>query len=629
MTVKKQKIQVKKMCLAFLVLLGIIFCSCAQKKLTSPPPANALYKNADVDIEKRIEDLIGRMSLEEKIGQMTQIEKGSLKSGDVKKYMLGSVLSGGGGSPRFNNASSWADMVDGYQNEALETRLAIPMIYGTDSVHGHNNLKDATIFPHNIALGATGDPMLVEKIGTATALETSATGIPWNFAPCIAVAHDPRWGRTYESYSQDSHIVSLLGAAYTRGYVDANVGIAAKPVVTAKHYLGDGGTEWGSPVTNNYKLDQGNTIGDTEYLRTVLLPPYIEALNAGARTVMASFSSWNGQKMHSQKELITDILKDELGFSGFVVSDWAGIDQVNQDYYIAVVDSINAGVDMNMVPYDAQRFIDTLTKAVKAKDVSMNRINDAVRRILRVKFEIGLFERPYANRNLASSIRSSEHLALAREAVAKSIVVLKNDSVLGRALLPIDGSQKTIYVAGSGANNIGLQCGGWTIDWQGKKGAITAGTTILQALQDRFIDTEITYNRNGDFNSISSDALCIVVASENPYAEGVGDSISMKLLPSEEDLIRDVCQKFKQVVLVIQSGRPVILDEYIHDISAILAVWLPGTEATGIVDIISGDVSPIGKLSFDWISNKSSLPLGRATSPNSHIQWPIGHGLSW
>lgn len=586
--------------------------------------ANAQYKKADAPIDKRIEDLLARMTLQEKIGQMTQIEKGSLKGTDVRDLFLGSVLSGGGGSPSSNTSAAWADMVDSFQKLALATRLAIPLIYGVDAVHGHGNLKNATIFPHNIGLGATGDADLVRRIGTAVAEETAATGILWNFGPCLAIAQDPRWGRTYESFGQSTDLVSSLGAAYIQGYQAAVTGTAAKTVVTAKHYLGDGGALWGTSTTDKYKIDQGDTKGDDTYLRTVLLPPYVEAVKSGVRTIMVSFSSWNGLKMHAQKELITGILKTELGFTGFVVSDWAGIDQVSPDYYTSIVTGINAGIDMNMVPYNARRFISVVEKAVATKEISMERIDDSVRRILRVKFEMGLFEAPLANRNLAATIRSADHLALAREAVAKSVVVLKNSGVL-----PLKKTATKLYVAGNAADDIGIQCGGWTLEWQGKTGSITEGTTILSGIREKIPAAEIIFDASARFDNADRDAVCVVVLGEQPYAEGVGDSETIALSPDNLDVIGRAINQFKTVVLVLVSGRTLILGDVNASVAGLIAAWLPGTEGAGVADVLFADVKPTGRLSFAWPKSVDQLPLGNFVSGKEKPLYPLGFGLKY
>jgi beta-glucosidase len=612
---------------AFLAILPVAACSGRKdggKGAGAQVDKNALYKKADAPVADRVEDLLKRMTLDEKIGQMTQLEKGSARPGTVREFFLGSVLSGGGGSPNPNMADAWADMVDAFQDEALQTRLGIPIIYGVDAVHGHGNLRGATVFPHNIALGATGDADLVRRIGEATAIETAATGIPWNFGPCVAVARDPRWGRFYESFSQDPLVVTALGTAYIEGYQGADVG-GVKPAACAKHFLGDGATAWGSSKTAQYKLDQGDVRGDDKFLREVLLPPYAQAVKAGVKTVMVSFSSWNGVKMHGQKALVTDLLKGELGFSGFVVSDWAGIEQVDRDYYKAIVAGINAGIDMNMAPYDAPEFIRTVKDAVAAKDIPMERIDDAVRRILRVKFEMGLFEHPKANLGLIAKVRSPGHLALAREAAGKSLVVLKNDA----GTLPIAKSAGVLYVAGNAANDIGVQCGGWTIAWQGVTGPVTEGTTILSGLKESLPGTEVAYSKDASFEGVGRDAVCVVVLGEKPYAEGVGDSETLSLGTEAADTFARARAAFSRVILVVVSGRPVVLDATELKADAIVAAWLPGTEGSGVADVLTGARKPTGKLSFAWPASVSQLPLGRFIDGSQKPLWPVGYGLSY
>lgn len=605
-----------------IILAGVLSFSCTSNSLTDKAPLNAKYKNPSLSIDERVEDLIKRMTLLEKIGQMTQIEKGSIKTGDIALYNLGSVLSGGGGSPNSNTPKDWSLMVEGFQKEALSTRLSIPIIYGIDAVHGNNNLKNATIFPHNIALGASHDEDLVRSIGKATAEETLATGILWNFAPCLALAQDPRWGRSYESYSEETSITSKLGSAYIEGFQSLIEGSKNKTIACAKHFLGDGGTSYGSSKTDNYKIDQGNTTGSDEYLRSVLLPPYEAAIKSGVRTIMISFSSWNGLKMHAQKDLITGVLKNELQFTGFIVSDWGGIDQISFDYYKAVVDGINAGIDMNMVPYDAKKFIQTVNKAVTDKAIPMSRIDDAVKRILRVKFEAGLFDNPIIDAQFQSTVRSKEHLALAREAVVKSLVILKNENVL-----PLQKNSKRIYVAGNASNNIGIQCGGWTIDWQGKSGNITLGTTILNGIEDKVSTVE--WSEAGDFTKVDKDSICILVLGELPYAEGKGDTSTLTLMPSQIDLYKKMQKQFSKVIIVLVIGRPLILPESFLEADALVCAWLPGTEASGVADVLYGDVKPTGTLSFTWPKTLSQLPLNKLDTSKEKPLFPIAYGLSY
>ena len=444
------------------------------------------------DMETKVETLLREMTLAEKIGQMTQPEKGSVQPGDVAALGLGSVLSGGGGNPTPNTPAAWAGMVRGYQEEALTSRLGIPLLYGVDAVHGHNNVRGATIFPHLIGLGATGDADLVRRVARATAVECAATGVRWDFAPMVSVVQDPRWGRYYEAFGDDTAQVAELSAAYVRGLQEddgqqttddegaSGRGLAAATAVlaTPKHYIGDGATLWGTSRMEmlglRFTIDQGDVAEDEAALRRKYLPPYAAALEAGALSVMASFSSWQGTKVHGHHYLLTDVLKGELGFRGFVVSDWMAVDQIDPDYATAVAAAINAGLDMIMVPYDYRRFIATLTEAVERGDVPTSRIDDAVRRILRVKVEMGLFEQPLADPALLACLGCAEHRAVARDAAARSVVLLGNDGALPLRQAGL------LFVAGQAAEDLGLQCGGWTIKWQGVVGRnVTDGTTLL------------------------------------------------------------------------------------------------------------------------------------------------------
>ena len=579
------------------VVVSVSLCACED------------YKNTSLPAETRAADLVSRMTLDEKIGQMTQMANYAAAPDKISKLFLGSVLSGGGGAPGQNTPDGWRTMVNAYQKAALSTRLGIPILYGNDSVHGQGNLHNATVFPHNIGLGAAHDERLAEAVGKAAAEETAACGITWSFSPCVAVLADARWGRAYESFGSDTQLVSLLGTAYIRGFQSVQ-GMNA----TAKHYLGDGGTAFGSShgknFTGRYLLDQGDTQCTEAYLREQYLPPYREAVKAGVRVVMASFSSWNGTKMHANSYLINDVLKGELGFTGFVVSDWAGIYQIDSDYYKAVVTSINAGIDMNMAPEDGERFIKTVKSAVQKKDISMERINNAVYRILLVKFQSGIFEHPYADVSYLKTVRNSDHIALARKAASESAVVLKNSGIL-----PLEKSEK-LYVCGTGADDIGRQCGGWTMTWQGKEGNITAGVTLKQALEQRGKD--IVYAADGKFNNADRDAACIVVVSEKPYAEGVGDRHDLRLDDEEYAVYKRAASKFGRIILVVLSGRPVELGAMNDTASAVVAAWLPGSEGgDGIADILLGDVRPSAKLPVVWPADENKALYER------------GAGLSW
>ncbi len=605
-----------------------------QATATPPPPAplptveaGALYKNPNASVEERVEDLLGRMSLEEKVGQMTLVEKNSLTLADTIKYYIGGVLSGGGGFPVTNTPTAWASMVNQFQQAALKNRLAIPIIYGVDAVHGHNNVKGATIFPHNIGLGAANDPALMEEIGRATASEMIATGVYWNFAPVVAVAQDIRWGRTYESYGENTELVTRLGTAYMDGLQGKNLSDPLSVLASVKHYVGDGGTAWGTSTTSNYKLDQGVTEVDEATLRQVHLPPYIDAIEAGARNIMVSYSSFGGMKMHAQKYLITDVLKGEYGFTGFVVSDWGGVDQISTNYYDAVVSAINAGIDMNMVPYDHKRFITTLNKAIANGDIPQERIDDAVRRILRVKFEMGLFERPLPDSSQKALVGSPEHRAVAARAVSQSLVLLKNDN----AALPLDKSSSLIFVAGVAANDIGIQSGGWTITWQGSAGEITPGTTILQGIQEKVSSsTTVQYDPAGNFPGTDKADACIVAVGELPYAEGVGDKIDLSLSAADIKLTTDLRPRCDKLVVLLVSGRPMIVTDQLAGWDAFVAAWLPGTEGEGVADVLFGSLPFTGRLPFSWPRNNAQLPFDFANLPTGEDGplFPYGYGLT-
>lgn len=595
-------------------------------------------------VETRVENLLAQMTLEEKIGQMTQVEKGSIKPGDITKYFIGSILSGGGGSPASGNTpEEWYKMVSGYQDEALATRLKIPLVYGVDAVHGHGNLKNATIFPHNIGLGAANNPELMEKIGRATAEEILATGIPWNFAPTIAVVQDVRWGRTYEGYSEKTEIVTPLGAAYIRGMQTLKEGDNPAPgqtlftLPTAKHYLGDGGTIWGSSRTGDYKLDQGNVQLPEDTFRSLYLPPYKAAMDEGVMNLMASFSSWKGTKMHGNRYLLTDVLVEELGFKGFVVSDWQGMDQVDPDYYVAIVTSVNAGVDMNMVPYDYVKFIDTMIEAVQRGDIPQERVDEAVRRILRVKFALGLFDHPMPDEKYQARVRAPEHLAIARQAVRESLVLLKNRE----QVLPIAKDTPVIFVAGEGADNLGLQSGGWTLEWQGKPGNDNEGDTILDGIKVLAGSaSQVIFHRAADFSEFTTVEgqplranVGILVLSEPPYAEGVGDREDISLTEEEVALLETMREQCDRLVVILLSGRPRVITEQLPLADAWVAAWLPGTEGLGVADVLFGDHPFKGKSPYSWPRSNQQLPINiNNTAGKTGCDaplFPFGYGLKF
>ena len=568
-----------------------------------------VFSCSDNDIDKKVDAILSQMTMDEKIGQMTQLDRRFLRTeDDIIKFGIGSILSGGGSVPEDNSIKGWADMYDRFQSLAQKTRLKIPLIYGIDAVHGHNNVQGATIFPHNIGLGCTFDSEIVYKVADITAREVAATGIDWNFAPCLAIPQDERWGRYYEGYSEDSKLVSDLGVATIKGYQNVlgkNHSIAA----CAKHFVGDGSTIWGTG-DNNYMIDRGNAPISKDELYDRYLPPYQDAIDNGVLTVMASFNSFNGVKCHASKYLFTDLLKDELGFEGFVISDWRGIDEIPGDYKSDIVTSINAGIDMVMVPGDTiwggepyHKFLRLFKESVNERLINEDRINDAVRRILKVKHQLGLFENPFSDRSYIEDFGSLEHRAVAREAVRKSVVVLKNENVL-----PISKDLKHIHVAGIGANDIGMQCGGWTMEWQGKMGDITPGTTILDGIKSSVSNqTKISYSVDG-LNGQNAD-IGIVVIGEEPYAEGMGDKENLALSTKDLLVLNNMKKYNIPIVVIMLSGRPLIITEELKDWDAFLAAWLPGTEGNGVSDILFGDYSPTGKLSFSWPESMDQIPL--------------------
>ncbi|PAN28262.1 hypothetical protein PAHAL_5G140800 [Panicum hallii] len=593
------------------------------------------YKDPKQPINTRIKDLLGRMTLAEKIGQMTQIERQVASADVMKKYFIGSILSGGGSVPAPQASPSiWVNMVNEFQKGALSTRLGIPVIYGIDAIHGNNNVYNATLFPHNIGLGATRDPDLVRRIGVATALEVRATGIQYTFAPCIAVCRDPRWGRCYESYSEDHTIVQQMTdiipglqgeipVNHTKGvpYVAGKDKVAA----CAKHFVGDGGTHNG--------INENNTVIDEHGLLSIHMPPYYHSIIKGVATIMVSYSSLNGVKMHANHDLVTGYLKSKLHFRGFVISDWLGIDRITSppgaNYTYSVQAGINAGIDMVMVPYNYTKYIDDLTSLVHKGIVDMSRIDDAVRRILRVKFMMGLFENSLADLSFADQLGKKEHRELAREAVRKSLVLLKNGNSPNQQFLPLPKKARRILVAGSHASNLGYQCGGWSIEWMGASGNITTGTTILDAIKSTVADsTPVVYSENpdGSFMKHNDFSFAIVVVGELPYSETVGDSTDLTIIDPGPDTIRTVCSAVKCVVVIV-SGRPVVIEPYVPLMEALVAAWLPGTEGQGVADVLFGDYGFTGKLPRTWFKSVDQLPMN-VGDPHYDPLYPFGFGLT-
>ena len=596
---------------------------------TASVPAQARLKAFDAQIAP----IVASMSLDEKVGQMTQPDHEFIKNpADVATLFVGSVLSGGGSDPRTNSVEDWTAMYETYQSQALKTRLKIPLLYGVDAVHGHNNVVGAVVFPHNVGLGATRDAKLVEEIARLTAKEVRTTGINWAFAPCVAVPRDDRWGRAYEGFGEDPALAAKLGEAAVRGLQGRDLKSPLSVLACAKHFVADGGTIYGSgmPNTNQeggrYPNDQGDVRLSDADLRKIHLPGYITAIKAGVGTIMPSYSSINGEKMSGNKKWLTDVLKSELGFEGFLISDYNALDQLPGDRALQIERSINAGMDMAMVPSAYREFIETLKMLVKANRVPMSRIDDAVSRILRVKAAMGLLEptfSPKADRSLLDSFGSASHRAVAREAVRKSLVLLKNE----RNALPIAATAKRIHVAGRSADDIGNQCGGWTIQWQGESGPVTQGTTVLGAIRQHVkVSSKVSYSVDG--TGAEGADVAVVVVGETPYAEMNGDRRDLSLAKEDVQAIGNAKKAGVPVVVVLFSGRPMLVTDALVNADAFIAAWLPGTEGTGIADVLFGDYKPSGKLPVSWPKSAAQIPINVGDG-NYDPLFPFGFGLSY
>ncbi len=606
------------------VCASTLVCAFLFFAASAAPPAPRKLSSYDPEVKK----LLAQMTLDEKIGQMTQPEQSGIRDlSDVENLFLGSVLSGGDSDPKEGNSlEAWTNLYDRLQERTRKTRLQIPILYGIDAVHGHNNVLNAVIFPHNIGLGCTRNPALVEKVERATAEEVRATGIQWTFAPCVAAPQDIRWGRTYEGFSEDPALVKELAGPAVRGFQGANLADPLSVLACAKHYVGDGGTTYGTGGFGR-GIDQGDTRVDEATLRKVHLQGYISAVQAGVGTIMPSYSSWNGVKSSASKQLLTDILKQELGFEGFLISDYNAIDQINRDFKTAVATSINAGMDMAMEPNRYREFITTLKALVTDGTVPMSRIDDAVTRILRVKFAMGMMDKDrsqLADRNLQKKFGSPEHRVIARQAVRESLVLLKNEN----KTLPLSRKAARIHVAGKSADDIGNQCGGWTIAWQGKSGDVTTGgTTILAAIKNAAgKDTKVTFSKDGA--GAEGATVGVVVIGETPYAEGRGDRADLTLSKEDQDAVVNMKAAGIPVVTILISGRPMIIDSVLPKSDAFIAAWLPGTESQGVADVLFGDYKPTGKLSFTWPKSMSQVP-GNINTPNGEPLFKFGYGLRY
>ena len=588
------------------------------------------YKNFDnADL---IEQLIDGMSIEEKVGQVIQGDLDFISPADVKKFKIGSVLNGGNTAPngdKYSSVEDWKSLSkEFYDSSPTYKGIKVPVLWGTDAVHGHNNVIGATLFPHNIGLGASGNADLMRSIGEAIALEVLSTGVAWTFAPTVAVPQDDRWGRTYEGFSEDPILVSKLGKAFVLGLqgegdtlLDNNHVIA-----TAKHFMGDGGTFNG--------IDQGDTRISEIGLKEIHGYPYFDALDACAQTVMASFNSWNGKKLHGYKELLTDILKTEMQFDGFVVGDWNGHGQVEECSNAKCAQSFNAGVDMFMVPENWKDLLRNTIRQVKSGEISEARLDEAVRKILTVKSRLGLFNGRIPHEFQGNYLGHPDHIALARQAVRESLVLLKNNN----NLLPLNPKQH-IGIIGDAANKISSQTGGWTITWQGRENSnddFVNVNSIYEALE-KFITSSggtVEFSSNGKFSKTPD--VVIGVFGEEPYAEMLGDlkdvsftATDPKFLP----ILESVSAQGIPAVSIFLSGRPLVVNRQINASDAFIAAWLPGTAVEGIGDIIFTKDNKIkydftGKLSYSWPKSKDQAVLNFTDSIYDPL-FPYGYGLTY
>lgn len=602
----------------------------------------SVYMDPNADTQDRIDALLAQMTLEEKVAQMLQPEQAYITPEQVKEYGIGSVLSGGGSKPPTgNSAEDWKNRVNDFKQAALDSRLGIPLLYGVDAVHGHNNISGATIFPHNIGLGAANNPELMQQIGEIVAKEVRATGIQWTFAPTLGNPLNERWGRTYECFSERTEdIVALTGP-----YIDGLQGVAGTDefideehiLACAKHYIGEGYTTDGK--------NQGDVAMTHEefdfLLESGVLDPYSNAIDHGVLTVMASYNSVDGLKCHENYHLLTEVLKEDLGFKGLVISDYNAIQQVSGATYKDQIElSVNAGVDLIMEVSTWEEVHTLLVELVEEGRVSEERIDDAVSRILYVKFEAGLFEEEIngaTEQALMEAYGSDEHRAVARQAVRESLVLLKNDTVGGTLAIDALKDAKNIIVMGQRAFDIGSQCGGWTIEWQGRAGNITQGTPIIQGFANAIgEDVKIAHNVDGTVSE-ENDAI-IVVIGETPYAEMNGDKSGemIKVAANDEQLMAALRENLANmpgsedvpVIGIIIAGRPINIADYMDTFDALVMAWLPGTEGDGVADVLFGDYDFTGTLTYTWMKDLADIDKKFDEGNEDLILFPYGYGLN-
>lgn len=607
--------------LAAAIILSAV-CGCSSGGSSSSAP---LTVNETLPIDKRAADFVAQMSLTQKACQMVQAQNDAIAIDAIADMPVGSVLSGGGD---FSNSDwpvdKWQRLTGGYQESILSGDTPIPILYGIDAVHGVGKMQGAVVYPHNIGIGAANDPELTYAMGQAVANEMKLSGILLDFAPCVGLGEDPRWGRIYECYSSDTAIVTTLGEAFAKGLLSEGV------MPCGKHFLGDGSTEYGSAYTNNgTPLDRGDTITDMATIREKHLPPYKALIDAGVKVIMPSHSSVNGIRMHEHKELLTDILKGELGFDGFVLSDWESVNDVSgKDLSEKVINAVNAGVDMLMQPYNYTQVANIIINAVREEKISQERIDDAVTRIIRVKMEMGLFEDPFYENNPSSvtELGSEQYKQLAQQLVAKSLVLLKNEN----DVLPLKSGMK-VFAAGQALDDIGVQCGGWTGSWCGdtdlNTGGVIPGVSILDGLRE--CSEEIGFELITDKARIGEADVVIIGLGESPYAEWLGDADNISVtgdyaLSDNSSLIRMAKDSGKPTVALIVAGRQVLISNYIDAWDAAVMCYLPGTEGGSVAPLLCGESDFSGKLPMPWYDNAKSIG-----ADNPELLFESGYGLSY
>ena len=602
-----------------LILSGLLLAACAANQPQQPEQPlskqshdiicewgtekfNLCAYNSEAEM---IQALISEMTLDEKIGQMTQsIWHNSVSPEIIRDKTIGSVIHTEGPVPG-TQVSDWTSKFDEFQREAMKTRLGIPLMFGVDAVHGQNTFEGSVIFPHNIGMGATRNFDLIERAAEITALETAATGFNWTFSPCIAMPEHEHWGRVYEGFSEDRDLTIQAVQASVRGHQGASLAAADKIAATAKHYLGDGATEGGR--------EGGNSILSDEVIRDRHLPTYKAAVDEGIAAIMVGFNSVNGINMHQHTELVQGVLKDEIGFNGVVMTDWLGGTRYGPPHTV-----INAGVDVFMQPGNHDEFMSKTKASVLDGTIPVSRIDDAVRRILEMKFRLGLFKEPFARKELADRVGSTVHREVARQAVRESMVLLKTSP----ELLPLKVDE-TVAVVGVHADNTGLQSGGWSIHWQGQNHSYAGATSILDGMQ--ILGNNIEYSPKGCSADMTAEKA-VVVVGEQPYAEFKGDSTNLDL-PAEQKAMVDSCKALdKQVIVVLISGRTLTITDTIEKSDAFIAAWLPGSEGAGVADFLYGSngFTPKGKLPFSWPDKFDDLPLG---PDSAKALFPFGFGL--